>query len=123
MVLAYRQGVALPAGVIRALIPGHSTHGETTATDLQDVLGLFHVAAVAMEVSDAYMRGHLAAYLTASHPVIVLGNWLDPHILHWVVAVGYGNGKLAFNEPFYGERRLEPWDWAIQRYAGDMVVS
>lgn len=123
MVLAYRKGIALPAGVIRTLIPGHSDHGETTPDDLQRVLRLFGVGANAMELDVVDLRTALIGRIRSESPVIVLGNWLDPHVLHWVVAVGFGQGKLTFNEPFYGERRSEPWEWTIPRYAGEVVVS
>lgn len=122
MRIYYRTGLELPAGVLRTLIPDKITTGGTTATELVQLMRRFGLRPAYKRVSADAVEDHLQLATTKGIPPIVLGNWVSPVILHWVLVVGVMTTAAVVNDPWGGVRRLIPWDLFLQRYAGDCIL-
>lgn len=122
MRIYYRTGLELPAGVLRTLIPGHGASGATTGPELVGVMRLFHLSPVYREITGAAIQAFCTRSIVQGTPPILIGNWVSPHILHWVLGVDAGRDALTVNDPWGGVRRYLPWDIVLQRYAGGCIL-
>lgn len=117
----YRRGIALPAGIIRQLIPDHQARGETTPAELVAVMRLFGLSPVALSYNLGAARIGVAQAIAHAIPPIVLGYWESRTVLHYVLGVGSGNVGLACNDPWNGRRRVIPWSEFDGGYAGWVI--
>lgn len=122
MRIYYRTGVELPAGVLRELIPGHARRGETSGMDLVGVMRLFGLSPVYKRVATDAVQLLLGEAVRKGIPAIVLGTWVAPTVLHWVLVVGADGGGVWVNDPWGGVRRYIPWGIFLHRYAGECIV-
>lgn len=118
----YRTGIALPAGVLRQLIPGHQSRGETSGQELVDLMRIFGLSPVSVSVARDAIQERLAGSLAAQTPPIVLGFWDDPTTLHWVLGVAASASALVVNDPWGGVRRIIPWPVLLREYAGTCIL-
>lgn len=122
MRIYYRTGLELPAGVIRAMIPNHQDHGSTSGSDLVGVMRLFGLHPVQLPLAPNIVLQHLQKAVVLGIPPIILGNWVSPLILHWVLVVDALTTGIVVNDPWGGVRRFLPHDLVLQRYAGDCIL-
>lgn len=98
-----------------------STDGRTAPPDLVHLAGKYGLAAKRDSWSGSLIRAELKAYIGAGAAGAVLGTWIDPSILHWVLAIGYGNGAMLAMEPWNGNLRAWPWSVVQSLATGDAV--
>lgn len=122
MRIYYRTGIELPAGTLRTLIPHHGDHGETSAQDLTFLMHLFGLRPVAVPISPDAVQIRLQHSIATGTPPIVLGRWLSPTTLHWVLGVAASVAGLTVNDPWDGTRRQYPWPLLTSRYAGWCIL-
>ena len=122
MELFYRDLPVPSLTEIRRAIPGHETYGQTDGPELAAFLqsrGLgSHVEYP--PAGRVAMRAKLA--IDHGNPPILLGGFVDPSILHWVVVTGHRNDQAFFNDPFHGQTRQQPWTWMCSHYGGEVVL-
>lgn len=104
---------------VRNAIPGHQTTGLTTPSDLQ--LALQYYGVVSKHYLDAVesVKSAVVEQVDIGRPTLLLGHWIDPAVLHWVVAIGYGNGALFVLEPWAGRVAAYSWGEVHSRATGD----
>lgn len=98
------------AGQVRDAMPGHADHGETTAADLVGFLSRRGLFPLAQYVPGDGLKDLIRKGIDSTWPIIVLGNFVAPTVLHWVVVIGYGDDHALFIDPWYG--RLEALHWS-----------
>lgn len=54
-------------------------------------------------------------------PSILLGKWISPNVLHWVVGIGYGNDALLAMDPWTGMLTAYRWRVVALLATGDVV--
>lgn len=118
----HKTGIELPAGVLRTLIPDHQDHGATTGPQLVHVMRLFGLRPVYREMTGNAVLPLLARSVVAGVPPIILGTWVSPMILHWVLVVDAMTTGVAVNDPWGGVRRFIPQNLLLQRYAGGCIL-
>lgn len=104
------------------MIPGHQTYGQTTGPELVKVM---HVLGLSPVIKYAAMNAVLQTVrraVTAGVPPIVLGNWVSPSILHWVLVVGASDIGWVVNDPWGGQRYYLPASKVLTRYGGACIV-
>lgn len=116
-----RTGKYTSATEIRRAILGHGDHGETTAQDLAGVLIKYGVPADIKAGAFPALRQEIKARLDVGLPVIVLGYWWSPVILHWVVALGHGNDAMAYMDPWDGKMHVMRWRMVHSLAVGTIV--
>lgn len=122
MRIYYRTGIELPAGIIRQLIPGHEARGETSPAELVRVMRIFKLSPVSVPVRPAAVEGRLRAACDAGIPAIVLGEWLQQGVLHWVLVVAASSDGIHVNDPWDGARKTFSWPEVLSRYAGWCIL-
>lgn len=122
MRIYYRTGLELPAGVIRTLIPDKGSTGATTGPELVAVMRRFQLTPVHLTPGTNAVRHYIERSVTASVPPIVLGTWVSPKVLHWLLVVDAMQTGMVVNDPWGGRRYFLPWDLALRRYAGSCIV-
>jgi hypothetical protein len=118
----YRTGIALPAGIVRQLIPGHQDHGETAPGELVQVMRIFGLSPVALARALSAIQPLLIKAIGAGIPPIMLGYWDDRTILHYVLGVGVTPAGILANDPEGGRRVELSWSNIDAAYAGWCIV-
>lgn len=121
MLLWYWQQKYLREDQVRSVIPGHAGHGETTGSDLAYALQWYNLEAQAMNIGAGKVREWAKAELTKERPVLVLGRWIDPSVLHWYLLLGFGNGAAVAMDPWSGEMKVLAWSVVQSLATGDVV--
>lgn len=122
MRIYYRTGRELSAGMLRLRLPGTRVDGRTTRDDIAFLLRSEGLRPSPIVLPAYTLAGNLQAKAAAGVPSIVLGSWVSPHILHWLLVVQAGVTGIAVNDPFGGRRYFLPWDLVMQRYAGECIL-
>lgn len=121
--IVYRstRGVETEADYLRYLIHGPGGAGQTTADDLLTLLrrAWYKPSSYIGQVDQGMV--YLKAAIAAQHPVIVLGRWVSPDVLHWVVVAAVGEVHVDYLDPWYGELRTITIADFQAKYAGAMV--
>lgn len=118
MRIYYRTGIALPAGIVRQLIPGKQATGVTSAADLVAVMRIFGLRPVARPTAVDAIHDLCGRAVSIGIPPIVLGYWDGRAELHWVLVVGASPAGVLVNDPWGGLRRTIDWDTFDLDYAG-----
>lgn len=108
---------------VRDAMPGHQGHGETTAADLAGYLESVGLYPLVQQRSAGSLKSFLKYALDRGMPCIVLGHFLSPNVLHWVVVIGYGDDHCLFIDPWYGRLDARHWRPFLGLCEGDVVVS
>lgn len=109
------------AADLRRSLAHKDGHGQTTGAELVLLLAEHGIPAVSIGSQLSELRATIKEHLTAGSPCIVLGTWLAPGVLHWVLAIGFGNDALLVMEPWSG--RLTAYRWLVVNSVatGDVV--
>lgn len=116
-----RTGEYTWAGGLRQELPDHSMTGRTDSSDLVQLLKNHSVYAERYTTVIGQLRDVVARDIEKGRPCILLGRWLVPTVLHWVLAIGYGNGALLAMEPWQGIVRAWSWHDVQSLATGDVV--
>jgi len=120
-VIMAQHGVEVEADALRAQLRGPGGQALTTAGDLVKILGRNNVGAVALAPGQGELQGVIAAAAAEGRPTIVLGRWISPDVLHWVLVTTADAGGCQYNDPWGGVRRAVTWDELRAKYAGSLV--
>lgn len=106
---------------VRQAMPGHEMHGETSGDDIASYLSTVGVPASRIAISTNALEVSVKVGIAQGLPSILLGYWVSPTTLHWVVAIGYGNDHLIYLDPWDGRQKCLHWKAARLLYAGTLV--
>jgi hypothetical protein len=120
-VIQEQHGVSVIADALRAQLGGPQRRGLTTGADLVRVLALNNVAAAQSGPGAAQVAAALQAITDAGGSAIVLGHWLGPGVLHWVLVTRADAAGCGANDPWGGRRDTWTWPGFQAAYAGDLV--
>jgi hypothetical protein len=115
-------GVEVQADALRAQLVGFTASGVTDGQALVKLLGRNNVAAAAESVPAAAVATRLQAILAGGGQAIVLGNFVAPTVLHWVLVTRADQKGLGANDPWGGVRRVWTWQEFMVPYAGELVA-
>lgn len=121
-VLLAHSGFEITPGCVRQAIAPGSTTGLTTGGMLARFLNGVGVRAIREYVYTADIWEHLADLRHHGKYVILLGNWLDPLLLHWVVAYQRTSTGVWVMEPWTGTRREYGRQFIIASFNGESVT-
>lgn len=107
---------------IRRDIPGHETYGQTDGLELAAFLRSKGLGSHVEQPPVGRMETRVKLAIDRGNPPILLGGYVDPTILHWIVVTGHRNGQAFFNNPFHGKKEQQPWTWVCSRYGGEVVL-
>lgn len=122
MRIFYRTRIALPAGILRLLIPGHLDRGETSPDELVILMRIFGLRPVAIPSTLDAVRGHIEEALSKGIPPILLGYWESRTVLHYVLAVDSDQAGVLVNDPWGGKRVKLSWDQVASGFAGWCIL-
>lgn len=122
MAIAELRGINLSAGCLRESLDGPNRSGVTTATDLSRLLRAFRVPSTAYELTRDQVPDYLVKANTNRHFSIPLGAWVDSRFLHWVLVVGFNAHGAIYNDPWFGNRVSQSWEFMMERYHGPLLV-
>lgn len=113
--------VGFSAGQVRQIIRHGDFNGSglTTADDL--VYGLascFRLPSHVRNANFTQLKQELQRAVAAKMPCIVLGGWVDPAVLHWIVVIDATPGGITFNDSWGGKVRSLAWADVAKLYAG-----
>lgn len=111
------------AGQVRRAMPGHEKQGETTADDIAHYLEEAGLFPMSLHRNSAQLKSFLKYSLDRDMPSIVLGNFISPTVLHWVVVIGYGDDHCLYIDPWYGRLDAKHWKDFLALAEGDVVLS
>lgn len=111
------------AGQVRRMMQGHSDHGETTSNDIAFFLENAGTYPLTQYKVGADLKAAIKRAVNAGSPVITLGHFLSPNVLHWVVVIGFGNDHVLYIDPWYGRLEARHWLPFLGLCAGQHVVS
>lgn len=120
MVLYALTGVYHPEGSLRRQLGLPGLDGRTTAVQLRSLFGEFGISATPLSTSGR-MRNVIRPAIAGGCPVLCLGRYVSPAVLHWVVCVDYGGGRVGFNDPWGGVLRYETWPWFQRASTGEYI--
>ena len=122
MVIAALTGVLMEPGAIRQQLGGSERSGLTTGTDLVTAFALNGVSASTAEHGASVGWDVCVAAYGQAEPAIILGNWLSPDCLHWMLLDDKHPGYLTMIDPWTGtETPVTHARWAAQ-FAGSIVL-
>lgn len=121
-VIYAQHGVEVLADALRAQLGGPGRRGLTTGADLVRVLNRNNVPATALAPPDGAVAAQIQACCTAGGLVIVLGRWVSPTVLHWVLVTRADQAGCGANDPWGGTRRTWAWSDFESAYAGEIVA-
>lgn len=122
MVIHQQHGVEVSADALRAQLGGPGRAPITDGPDLVKILGHNNVAAGIHGWTAAEAPAHITASCAAGRSVIVLGRWLSPTVLHWVLVTTADATGIGYNDPWGGVRGAATWELFGQRYGGQLVT-
>lgn len=106
---------------VRERMPDHQGRGQTSGMDIAGYLNSVGVRAQRLVVAPNNLNMTIRMHVAARLPCILLGNFVSPTVLHWVVAVGYGNDHLLYNDPWDGRMKAMHWEHVKSLFAGEVV--
>lgn len=106
---------------VRAAMPGHQDHGETTAADIDLYLSKAGLYPLLSEQPAELLKSALKGSVDAGMPSICLGYYVDTTILHWVVVIGYGNDHVIYVDPWYGDMLCSGWSVFLAHSTGTRI--
>lgn len=109
------------AGQLRLELGPGRTDGRTDGVDLAHLLTKHHVPAERHADKLAGLHSTVITEVEHGRASILLGRWLIPTELHWVVAIGYGNGAMLCMEPWKGELVAYRWQVVHSLATGEVV--
>lgn len=118
----YRTGIAMPAGVLRQLIPGHQTHGATTGEELVSLMRIFGLKPLLSQTGRDAVKVKLKMSQMAGVPTLLLGEWEQRGVLHWVLVVAVDGDGVTVNDPWGGRRVRLSWDNVDAAYDGTCIL-
>ena len=86
------------------------------------ILGRNNVPAEMRTWPAADAPAHLRESAAAGRSVIVLGRWISPTVLHWVLVTTADPAGIGYNDPWGGLRQTATWAAFGERYAGQLVT-
>jgi hypothetical protein len=120
-VLYAQHGVSVAADALRFQLRGPAGRGLTDGADLVRLLALNNVAAVVATPPAAQLAAELQRITAAGRMAIVLGAWVAPGVLHWVLVTRADGQGAGYNDPWGGVRRARTWRELQPLYAGEVV--
>lgn len=99
------------AADLRRMLPQPRIDGRTTAADLIGLLERHGEPAEGVQVGAIAIKAAVHEQVALLEPLAILGNWIRPDVLHWVLGMGYGNDALVAMEPWTG--RMVAYRWAV----------
>jgi hypothetical protein len=121
-VIYAQHGVEVMADALRAQLGGPGRRGLTTGADLVRLLNRNNVPATALAPPDGAVAAQIQACTMAGGLVIVLGRWVSPTVLHWVLVTRADTNGCGANDPWGGVRRTWVWSEFEAAYAGEIVA-
>lgn len=123
MLIYHYTAVELSAFEIREELGGHLQDARTTGADLAAYLHKRGVRANAIEPGTAQVRSLLHSEVYGGHPGAILGAYVAPGFLHWILYRAAGNGLVGYNDPWTDSFQIRHWGWLLARYAGQVVTT
>lgn len=105
MIVAAYRGLDFDAAALRqaALIP--ATEWGSRAGELSRTLNGFRLRSMVKRLDSPMVFAQSKNRAQRGLPSIILGRWLIPTELHWVLVVGSGPNIITVNDPWGGHRR------------------
>jgi hypothetical protein len=107
---------------IRNSIPGHRTYGQTDGPNLAEFMQGRGLGSHVEYTSVGRVEFRVKLAIDNGNPPILLGTFVAPDFLHWIVPTGFDNAQMMFNDPYHGRKRAEPWQWVVAQYRGEVVL-
>jgi hypothetical protein len=121
--IAGKTGLYTDAADLRRGLPGNRTNGITNGDDIVTMLGSKGIQARINSWSLDIYQSRVRAEIDRGEPVGLLGYWIDPAVLHWVLGLGYGNGALLALDPWAGKLTAYGWSYVRSVATGDVVQA
>lgn len=121
MVVAWVHGVPMEADYLRYLLGGARRQPLTTGADLVRILALCNVRSSVGSPATGDLAAQVQKINKAGGLAIMLGAWLDPGILHWIVATASSINGCTVTDPWGGRRYNLAWSKAESLYGGTLV--
>lgn len=115
------KGLYTAAADLRRALTGNRVDGRTTGADLAYLLHVKGVKGQEMVPGPRGIKNAVRLAVARSSPVAILGRWIDPGILHWVLGIGYGDDALIAMEPWAGKLAAYRWVVVESLATGDLV--
>lgn len=107
MLVANKRGVPIGVARVRYLLGKPSGDGRTTADDLVTGLSMCGIKSHKREVDYATMLTEVRHNLAAGRSSIVLGDWINRGVQHWMEAIQDTGDGIVFDDPWIGAHRYE----------------
>lgn len=115
------RGVVVGEGDARAQLGGAGTIGISSARQLEALLRHWEFSPSVTTPDAAHAGLDVRTALGSGYPVIALGEWVTPGVLHWVVIVGATASSFSYEDPWYGRlEHVDSGEWA-QLYRGVLI--
>jgi hypothetical protein len=122
MAIAAIKGVSMEPGAIRQMLGGWARTGLTTGSDLAQALHDCNVSCAATTLGGADAFQQAKNHWAHAMPMIALGEWLDPGVLHWVVIWSWSPSFVGVIDPWTGTKRNISQGDFIRLFRGSLVV-
>lgn len=109
--IAGKTGRYTAAADLRRDLPGVRADGRTTGQDLANLLAGYTIVALDDMLPPRALKAAVHRNIDQERPIALLGRWIDPDVLHWILGIGYGNDALLAMEPWTG--RLVAYRWMV----------
>lgn len=106
---------------VRDAMPGHGGHGETTGSDIATYLESIGLVAASIAIAPQILQLYIKKRVALGRPLILLGYWVVPTVLHWVVVIGYGNDHMFYIDVWDGRVKALHWKQVRALYFGTGV--
>lgn len=121
-VIYQQHGVEISADALRSQLRGAGGPALTSGQDLVKILRRNNVAAALHTWPAAEAPGHIRESAAAGRSVVVLGQWISPTVLHWVLVTTADLAGVSYNDPWGGLHQTATWAAFGERYAGQLVT-
>lgn len=121
MVVYAARGLYTTEGQVRQVMGLPADSGTSSAGNICFALSHYGIVQRLLYTRGYEQRRNIRAAIDTGYPVIALGAFVSPAVLHWVCVVDYGGGKIGFNDPWAGTVRYEPWSWWF-RFSSDVAI-
>lgn len=121
MLLWGRKRIYRSPGELRRYLAGPRVDGRTSAAELAVLLSAYGVRAHPLSMNRGLLKQAVIRDTKRQDPMLALGYWLAPGILHWYLIVGYGLGGFYANDPWTGTLVHRPWSVLESLATGDLV--
>lgn len=108
---AGKTGKYTDAADLRRALPGPRVDGVTSGGDLVYLLSLAGILAEAGVLPVRSLKAAVHEDIGEGQPLAVLGRWVSPVVLHWILGVGFGNDAFVAMEPWSG--RMAAYRWSV----------